>query len=291
MNLPYTVRLVLSFVGAAVAGGLVFVLTRQLRFGPAPATRVAGTVDVSGLSSIDRQGESWVQRLGLSLDTWRLHLRWAQLDGKLLNRTVGGAFLRAVLQAAFVVVLVLIAHMPVWFLFGAVIGFMQPILGLRGRGNDARRAALRLLPETATVAAAEMAAGASPADAVARAAEIPGPLGKLLGEAIQEAQRSGRPLFSSGPARGALVDSVSAWKLDALTGFIVQLDRVAAKGVQGPALMREVARSVADSYAAQAAQAAATMEHRLLFPMFIFIFMPFLLALMMPMMLSIFSIF
>ena len=68
---------------------------------------------------------------------------------------------------------------------GLLAGYF-PILQVNGRAGDVKKQVGREVPEIAALVAAELAAGNAPDVAIERAAQMPGPLGKLLG------QRAGR---------------------------------------------------------------------------------------------------
>ena len=66
----------------------------------------------------------------------------------------------------------------------------------------------------------------------------------------------------------------------------MQLDRVAAKGVDAPRIMVEIARGLAREYRSQIQQTASNMENELLIPMTLFFFLPFIVSILTPVMVS-----
>ncbi|MBI4770857.1 MAG: hypothetical protein HY784_10725 [Chloroflexi bacterium] len=85
--------------------------------------------------------------------------------------------------------------------------------------------------------------------------------------------------------------SAGASPEQALSRFGVQLDQVAGKGVEGPRVMSEVARGFAREYRAHVQMAAASLDNTLLMPMTIFFFAPFMVAILLPILLALFSAF
>ena len=77
-----------------------------------------------------------------------------------------------------------------------------------------------------------MDAGSTAGQAINRAAELPGPLGKVLAEAVSASRQSNRAMFSRTTTKGVLLEEISKHNLLELTR--PQLDRVAAKGVDAP---------------------------------------------------------
>ena len=74
-----------------------------------------------------------------------------------------------------------------------------------------------------------------------------------------------------------------------LSRFAMQLDRVAAKGVDAPRIMVEIARGLAREYKSQIQQTASNMDNELLIPMTLFFFLPFIVSILVPVMVSLSS--
>ena len=284
----YQVRQIAALVLAAVAAWGTYRLAKTVKFERGAAARVSGMLDGGRQSAFDRYGERYIKTRPVSLAD---DLKMAQLGGKFEGWTVGGILARSLVYGgAALIYLLLTQPGPIFWLVLPIAAY-YPIQRVRGAANDTRAAIQRLMPETATALAAEMSAGASPEQALVRVAEIPGPLGRILKEAVSESSRSGRPAFTTGTAEGGVLESLARYNLPALLRFGVQLDRVAGKGVEGPRVMSEVARGFAREYRAQVQMAAASLDNTLLMPMTIFFFAPFMAAILLPILLALFSAF
>jgi hypothetical protein len=281
------VRLVLPFVGAAIVAVIAFRLTKTLRFERGTARQVAGIVEESSESMADQYGRTLTDRLGLSLRSWELNLMWAQRSGYFTSWNVGGIVVRSALYGAGMAFYLSITKMPlIWWLTVPIVAYW-PFIRVRGRANDARKSVIRMLPEIATVIAAEMNTGAQPEAAVARASEIPSPLGVVLREGLAEARRLSLPVFAtSAGEEGALFQHLKQQGVPPLLRFGSQLDRVATKGVNASKVMMDVARGFAREYRAQTTRAASRLNNSLLMPITIFFFLPFMATLMLPLIIS-----
>jgi len=82
------------------------------------------------------------------------------------------------------------------------------------------------------------------------------------------------------------MEEMSKHDLPELSRFAMQLDRVAAKGVDAPRIMVEIARGLAREYRSQIQQTASNMENELLIPMTLFFFLPFIVSILTPVMVS-----
>lgn len=284
----YQVRQIVALVLSLAAAFLAYRAAKALKFERGAAARVSGMMNTSDQSVFDRYGEKYIRARPASLAD---HLRMAQLGGKYEGWTVGGILARSTVYGLGALGYLLLVHPAPLFWLILPLAVVYPLVRVRGAANDTRAEIQRLMPETATALAAEMSAGASPEQALSRAAEIPGPLGKILKEAATEASRSGRPAFTTGTAEGMVLEALARYNLPALLRFGVQLDQVAGKGVEGPRVMSEVARGFAREYRAQVQMAAASLDNQLLAPMTLFFFLPFIAAIMLPLLLSLFSAF
>ncbi|GAP06154.1 type II secretion system (T2SS), protein F [Anaerolinea thermolimosa] len=284
----YQVRQILALVVSLAAAFLAYRTAKSLKFERGAAARVSGMLNANDQSAFDRYGEKYIKTRPVSLAD---NLKMAQLGGKYAGWTVGGVIARsAVYGAAALAYLLIVRPAPLFWLI-LPLAVVYPLVRVRGAASDTRAEIQRLMPETATALAAEMSAGASPEQTLSRAAEIPGPLGKILKEALSESSRSGRPAFTTGTAEGVVLEVLGRYNLPVLLRFGVQLDQVAGKGVEGPRVMSEVARGFAREYRAHVQMAAASLDNQLLAPMTLFFFLPFIAAIMLPLLLSLFSAF
>ncbi len=284
----YQLRQIVALVMAAVAAFAAYRLARTIKFERGAAARVSGMLDGGRQSAFDRYGERYIKTRPAGLQD---HLKISQLGGKFVDWTVGGLIARSVVYGGAALAYLLLTQPGPLFWLIVPVAAIYPIMRVRSAANETRAEIQRLMPETATALAAEMSAGASPEQALSRAAEIPGPLGKILKEAVSESSRSGRPAFTSGTADGVVLEVLARYNLPALLRFGVQLDQVAGKGVEGPRVMSEVARGFAREYRAHVQMAAASLDNTLLMPMTIFFFAPFMVAILLPILLALFSAF
>jgi tight adherence protein C len=286
-----------TYIPFFVAGLIAFLFYLFLRdfdfsFGHGAASRVEqfAVADRRGLA--DRLGDSIVERTGLSLDAWRHELHWAHLGGFYTGKTVGSVVGRAVLFAGVgILYLVMFRNFSPVLLAGVGLAAYYPYMQLRGRANDTREMVKRSLPEAAALIAAEMSAGSSAETAITRAANLPGPFGTMVGQAVQIAQQSGRLIFSRDSIQGVLVEHFSGYRMSHLEAFAQQIDLVASKGAEGPQQMGEVARGLSREYRSDVAKAAENLSNKLLAPMSLYFFVPFLLAIFIPLLFSVFQSF
>ena len=284
----------IPFIAAGLIALLFYNILRDFDFsiGSSAATRVGRFAQMDRRGITDKVGDSIVDRLGFSFDSWKHELMWAQLGGLYEGKTVGSVLGLSVLYGSIglVAILLLQALSPL-YLIGVCVAAYYPYLQLRGRAGEVREAVKRSLPEAAALIAAEMSAGSSAETAVSRAAVLPGPLGNLIRHVVQNAQQGGRLIFSRDMIEGALVEEFTRYKSPQLEAFAQQIDLVAAKGVDAPRQMSEVARGLAREYRSEIAKAAEGLSNKLLLPMTLYIFLPFMLAVFLPLMASVFTSF
>ncbi len=76
-----------------------------------------------------------------------------------------------------------------------------------------------------------------------------------------------------------------------LMAFVSQLDLVASKGAAGPELMDNIARGLAREYRMRVLMDAEKLESNLVIPATIFFFLPFVAAVMVPLLIPLFDAF
>jgi len=274
--------------GAAISIALViYFVISSISIEKSAADRVKNMTDPTATSFFDKSGERIADRMSKGIfKSWKSVLYWAQVNEKFTNWTSGGMLLRGAAGAAFIALVIVVVGLPIfaWLLIPLVI--FAPYLMVNSSAEDAKKLVKRLLPETATVIAAEMDAGGTAAQAIGRAGELPGPLGRILKAAVSKARQSDRAMFSRGPNKGVLMEELGKLDLPELSRFANQLDRVAAKGVDAPRIMIEIARGLAREYKTQVQKTASNMDNELLMPMTLFFFLPFIVAIMLPVIVS-----
>ena len=168
-----------------------------------------------------------------------------------------------------------------------VVGFLLPFVRQRSAAEKVRRRVQNNLPDLSAMLAAEMAAGNPPDRAVERAAELGGPLARILQLALAEQRATGRPLFSRGRVAGLLVEVAARYPLPALRAFVAQIDMAAKTGAAGPELMSGLAHTLIVEYKDRALREAEALDSRLAVPSVGFFFMPFLFLVLVPLLLPV----
>jgi Flp pilus assembly protein TadB len=281
-----TMQLVFQLLAAGIAALAVYVIASSLSLEQSTSRRLgkfSGTIPSSLTDEIGNTVLRFWKRDGGSLLG---SLDWAQLGGSFEGWTLSTVIGRGVIWgggAALILFLVSPENILMALLVGALAGAF-PVLQVNGKAGEVRKQVGREVPEIAALVAAELAAGNPPDVAIERAAQIPGPLGRLLSRALAEARSGGRPLFSRKPVRGTLVEILLATGLSELVAFGAQLDLVAGKGVSGAQMMAEISKAVSREYYERVMSAAESLESKLVFPSAIFFFLPFTLAILLPVM-------
>lgn len=223
-------------------------------------------------------GEAVLGRFSF-LGIWQTYLRWAHLGGKMEDWSMA--------QVVFVALLLGGAGFTASFFTSAsAIKFLPllavlPFLQVRSAGMRVKKETERTIPETAALISAELSAGSSVEDAVARASELPGPLSRILDQAVDRAASAGRPLTSRGSQDGILSEVLGELDLPALRGFAIQLDTVARSGVDSAERMQEISSTLAADYRQRVRDNIKVLDKQLTLAVSIFYFAPFFILLMM----------
>ena len=280
----------LLFGAAGLIALLVYFFFSEISFEKSAAKRVREMVDSGASTFFDRGGEKLAPRMNSGFfGTWKSSLYWAQVNGDYENWTVGGMLVRGLVAAVVVALIILLFKLPFYSWALVPFGIFVPYMLVNGKATETKKLVKRLLPETATVIAAEMDAGSTAAQAVGRAGELPGPMGVVLNGAVSKSRQSDRAMFSRGASKGILMEELGQHGLAELSRFAMQLDRVAAKGVDASRIMIEIARGLAREYKSQIQQTASNMDNELLIPMTLFFFLPFIVSILIPIMVSLTS--
>ncbi len=246
---------------------------------------------------IDKLGDLLADKLGLSLESWKYELKWAQLGGQYLNsdgspKSVGSVLGQSVLFAGIGIAYIVLFHaFGILYIAMVAVAAYYPYMTLKGRADTGREAVKRGLPESAAMIAAEVNASKSMAEAVEKAASLPGAVGQILKSALEQIRLDGALTFSQSGATGALVRHLGELKFAPLETFANRIDSVNARGTEIPQRMTELARDLAMEYQVTVARSAETLENKLLMPMTIFFFVPFLAAIFIPLMVNLLNTF
>lgn len=283
----------IALFAALIIAAIGYTYFRRLEFSLGGSSSAASrmerfaSADRRGLA--DRLGDSILHRFGFTIESWEHELMWAQLGGFYEGRTVGSVLGASVLYlgAGLAYILITQTTAPVFFAALAVAAY-YPYLQLKGKAGEVRRMVQRGLPEAAALIAAEMSAGSSAETAITRAANLPGPLGRMIHDTIRIAQQAGRLIFSRDLIDGVLVEHFSKYQMTHIEAFARQIDLVASKGAEGPRQMGEVARGLAREYRSEIKSESEKLGNKLLLPITLYIFIPFMLAIFVPLFASVF---
>ncbi len=200
---------IIVLVTSAIIAAIGYSYFRRIEFsiGTSASARMERFAAADRRNFTDRVGDSLVDRFGLTIEGWEFELTWAQLGGYYEGKTVGSVLGASVvyLLGGIVYILMFQSYSMIYFAAVALIAY-YPYMKLKGRGDDVRKMVKRGLPEAAALIAAEMSAGGSAETAVSRAANLPGPLGKMIKDTVAIAQQSGRLIFSRDAIDGVLVE-------------------------------------------------------------------------------------
>ena len=289
MNTTLLIRTIAPILGAGALAWIGFFLFHNVRIG-STASRHLHQFRPAEIprSKHEQVGDLLLERLpfALDLDAWETHLRWAQRGGHYPGWSIGRVAFQAMLYALGGCAIVFMNPAPLFFIIPVIAAYF-PFVMMRSRANRVRRQVIRALPEAAALTAAEIAANNPPDQALARAAELPGPLAGLIADAVSHAQKSGRPLFSREPVRGALVEVFYHAGLPELRAFASQMDLVAHHGVDSAELMNDTAKTLAREYRERVLMEKEQLDSKLTTAIAFHFFFPavgiLLLALLVPM--------
>lgn len=283
-----TARQVLVALVAVLAGLLMMTVTARMEIIPAgPASRALAAYRTDAVDTpLEKLGAWAIRRLPTLANLFGLeiHRRWLALVGPVWSApaTVGFAILGGLAGFVFFAM----SGIPA-LIIAPAIGFLLPFVRQRSAAEKVKRRVQNNLPDLSTMLAAEMAAGNPPDRALERAAELGGPLARLLQLALAEQRATGRPLFSRGKVPGLLVEVVSRYPLPALRAFVAQIDMAARTGAAGPELMSGLAHTLIVEYKDRALREAEALDSRLAVPSVAFFFMPFLFLILVPLLLPV----
>jgi Flp pilus assembly protein TadB len=278
----------LVFLAALLAGLWVITVAARLEVTPmSGAGRALAAYRTTDLDTpLEKLGAWAIRRLPAlrNLLGLELHRRWLALVGPVWSTpaTVG----LAVTLAAVGLGACALSGVPA-LLAAPVIGLLVPFVRQRSAAEKVKRRVQNNLPDLSAMLAAEMAAGNPPDRAVERAAELGGPLARILQIALAEQRATGRPLFSRGRVAGLLVEVAARYPLPALRAFVAQIDMAAKTGAAGPELMSGLAHTLIVEYKDRALREAEALDSRLAVPSVGFFFMPFLFLVLVPLLLPV----
>ena len=174
----------------------------------------------------------------------------------------------------------------------AAIGFLYPAVRLSGVAQRAERRFARELPDAVQILSLLVATGQSLSQAMRRLSEGQGMVAAWFRDTLAAA--TGESLFTPvvgigqyQPESGVLRARALESGLPALIGLAVQLDLIHQKGTGAEALLGRLSRQVAADYLAGVKKRAGELEGQLTVPIMALYFMPYVVALVIPMILPI----
>ncbi len=286
-------QMIIVLLAGATGAVVAFILASSLSLEQPTSRRLgkfAGTIPTGMTEEI---GGTVLKYFRRDLSGMIGNLDWAQLGGSFEGWTLATLIGRCAIFAAGGLVAGFVAGGGgmLFMIGGAALAGFLPIIQVNSKAGDVKKHVAREVPEIAALVAAELAAGNAPDVAIDRASQVPGPLGRLLSRALADSRSSGKPLFSRKPVRGTLVELLLASGLSQLTAFGAQLDLVATKGVAGAEMMADISRAISREYFEHVMSAAEALEGNLVVPSAIFFFLPFTIAILLPIMTSLTSAF
>jgi Flp pilus assembly protein TadB len=283
-----TTQIIIVLIAGALAALIVFLIASSMSFEQSTSRRLGKFASTVPTGLTEEIGGTVLRFMNRDMSKTLGNLDWAQLDGKYegwgLDTLIGRCAIFGV--AGLIAAFILIPGEPLIAIAGGALAAAFPFIQLNGVAGGVKKKVGREVPEIAALVAAELAAGNAPDVAVERAAQMPGPLGRLLGRALADSRSSGKPLFSRKPVRGTLVELLMASGLSQLTAFGAQLDLVASRGVSGAEMMADISRAISREYFEYVMSAAESLEGNLVVPSAIFFFLPFTLFILLPIMTS-----
>ena len=163
----------------------------------------------------------------------------------------------------------------------AGVAFYVPIVLLNARSGRAVKSVRRGLPEVTQLLATEVATGSSLEQAMERVARGRSVLSLWFRDTLRAAR--GRALFSpAGTELGILRQQAKASGLKELHALAVQLDAIHRQGSGGKELLSTLAVAGAAEYLAEVDRQAESLPNKLVLPSMVFFFMPFTIAVILP---------
>ncbi|MBC8254470.1 MAG: hypothetical protein H8E35_10585 [Ardenticatenia bacterium] len=172
----------------------------------------------------------------------------------------------------------------------AAIGFLYPAVRLSGVARRAERRFARELPDAVHILSLLVATGQSLSQAMRRLSEGQGMVAAWFRDTLAAA--TGESLFTPvvgigqyQPESGVLRARALESGLPALIGLAVQLDLIHQKGTGAEALLGRLSQQVAADYLGGVKKRAGELEGQLTVPIMALYFMPYVVALVIPMIL------
>jgi hypothetical protein len=163
----------------------------------------------------------------------------------------------------------------------AGVAFYVPVVLLNSKSGKAIKSVRRGLPEVTQLLATEVATGSSLEQAMERVARGRNAISLWFRDTLRTAR--GRALFSPvGTEDGILRGQAKASGVKELHSLAVQLDAIYRQGTGGKELLSALAVAGASEYLAEVDRQAEALPTKLVMPSTVFFFMPFTIAVILP---------
>ena len=173
---------------------------------------------------------------------------------------------------------------PLAAIVAGAFGFLFPGMRLDSQAERLQRRLTRDLPEFAQLLVLLSATGTSLSEALRRLSEGDSHTARWLRETL--ALAAGKPLFT--PLGASEIGVLRQRALDSghmpLINLTVQLDLIEQKGLGARELLNDLADTVAGEYHAEVETRANALGSKLILPVMLFYFLPYLFALLAPLM-------
>lgn len=221
----------------------------------------------------------------------RRQLYWAQRAGEWHGWSEADVWaLRLVLALGGFMVGMLLRNLLLT-LGAPAIGILLPGMRLSDAAEKVQRRFLRELPEAAQTLSLMVATGLSLTEAMERLADGESLVSAWFRDTLAAAR--GKALFTPlagigerEPELGVLRKRALESGMQELINLAVQIDLIKQKGVGAQKLLNDLATSVANDYNAAVRRRAEALGGKLVFPVMIFYFIPYLAAILAPMLSS-----
>jgi len=280
-----------SLLAALIIAFMMYRLTKGVSIQKDATKRLSKYAEGVEKDVFQRTGDRIIDRFGLSFAAWEKHLFWAQLGNYYEGWSAGMILGRSLIFGLFGLAYVVVLKMPPIMWIVVVMAVTWTPTRVSSRSKEVHKSVKRQLPEMASLIAAEVAAGSSTEQAIERVISFPGEMSQLLRRVIDASRQEGRPVFSRDNVKGQMSAYFEEIGEPSLIAFSSQMDLVANVGVEAPKLMASVANVFAAEYIEHIQNTAENLENQLLGPIVAGFFIPFLAAILLPLILPLMAAF
>ena len=224
-------------------------------------------------------GASLLERFHLRVDFVQRWLRWAQLAGHYPERSIESFVGQGVLF--------FVGSLAAGVFVGSVFTWISPVMGalpfvfLRSKANDARKQLRREIPIEVALLAMDVRAGTPVTTALQNSMKGQNIFARWLASSYGSAQGRRNPL-------AALDEGARDAGMKELAQLAAVLRFIGTKGVGHEAMM-PLAQSMSAAYLGEVQAGIENLDNELLWPSALFFFLPFVAAVMVPILLPLFQ--